>query len=149
MPMLQVPYVPSHYAGHQTAYLLHNSEKFFPPLNAFCTLGNLVMTGLAYTYSGESLIAAHKFPRLAVATGLSIATTAYALLIMVPLNKKQAALAGELEKAEKSGEVKSESYSRNERELRRLQSRWITLNYGRATIMIASAVAGMTALLVR
>ena len=68
---------------------------------------------------------------------------------MVPLNKKQAALAGELEKAEKSGEVKSESYSRNERELRRLQSRWITLNYGRATIMIASAVAGMTALLVR
>jgi len=147
--MLQVPYVPSHYAGHQTAYLLHNSEKFFPPLNAFCTLGNLVMTGLTYYYSRDAVLAAHKFPRLALATGLSVATTAYALLIMVPLNRNQAALASRLEEAEKSGEVKSESYSRNEKELRRLQSKWISLNYGRATLMIASAVAGMSALLVR
>ena len=148
MPMLQVPYVPAHYAGHQTSYLLHNSEKFFPPLNAACTLSNLVMTGLTYYYSSDSALAAAKFPRLAIAAGFSVATTAYALLIMVPLNKKQTALADELEAAEKKGEVKSSDYSRNERELRRLQTRWTKLNYGRATVMIGAALAGMSALLV-
>ena len=149
MPMLKLPYVPAHYAGHQTAFLLHESEKFFPPLNALCTLGNVVMTGLTYYFSRDSAVAAEKFPRLAIAAGLSVATTAYALLIMVPLNKKQTALAGELEKAEKNGEVKSEAYTRNATELRRLQTRWTTLNYGRASLMIGSAVAGISALLVR
>jgi len=149
MPMLQLPYVPSHYAGHQTAYLLHNSEHFFPPLNALCTLGNLVMTGLSYYYSGDSITAAAKFPRLAAATGFSLATTAYAIGIMVPLNRKQAALAGELEKAESAGEVKSESYKRNEAELRRLQTRWTKLNLGRACLMVGAALSGMSALLVK
>ncbi|KAI7639601.1 hypothetical protein KC322_g20867, partial [Hortaea werneckii] len=33
MPMLQMPEVPAVHAGKMTAYLLHNSEHFFPPLN--------------------------------------------------------------------------------------------------------------------
>lgn len=149
MPMLQQPYVPAHYAGHMTTYLLHNSEHFFPPLNAVCTLSNLIMTGTAYYFSGQSRLAAAKLPRLAIAAGLSVATTAYALGIMVPLNKRQVAHAQEMEKAAAAGEEKSEKYKTNERELRKLQNTWITMNYGRATIMICSALAGMSALLVK
>lgn len=147
--MLQQPYVPAHYAGHMTSYLLHNSEHFFPPLNALCTLGNLIMTGTTYYFSGQSRLAAAKFPRLALATGLSLATTAWAIGIMVPMNKAQTQHATEMEKAVAAGEEKSDNYKRHERELRRLQQRWTKLNYGRAAIMLASAFVGMSALLVK
>jgi len=156
MPMLMLPGVPSHYAGSQTAYLLHNSEHFFPPLNAICTLSNLILTGFAYYYSrgtGASIpgtaahIASSKFPRLALAAVLNLATTAWALTIMVPMNKKMAVHAGEMEKLVKDGEEQGASFKGNESELRRLQTRWTRLNYGRAMIMIGSSLAGFSALL--
>ncbi|TKA61049.1 hypothetical protein B0A49_10952 [Cryomyces minteri] len=143
MPMLMLPDVPTVYAGKQTAYLLHNSEYFFPPLNLACTLSNLILTGIAYYYSPNSPVA----PRLAFATVLNFATTAYALGIMVPMNRRMAVIATELEKSAQRGEEKGASTKANETELRRLQSRWRKLNYGRATIMIGSALAGMSALL--
>lgn len=147
--MLRLPYVPVHYAAHQGSYLLHNSEHFFPPLNAVCTLGNLVMTIFAYLYSRQSPIAAAKAPRLALATALSVATTAYALLIMVPMNRRQMALAVELEKLDMAGDTKAEVYKSNEMELRRIQVRWTKMNYGRAVIMLGAAVVGASALLVK
>jgi len=154
--MLMLPGVPSHHAGSQTAYLLHNSEHFFPPLNALCTLSNLILTGFAYYYSrgtGSSIpgtaahIASGKFPRLALAAVLNLATTAWALTIMVPMNKKMTVHAGEMEKLVKDGDEQSAKFKGNESELRRLQTRWSRLNYGRAMIMIGSSLAGFSALL--
>jgi hypothetical protein len=156
MPMLMLPGVPSHHAGHQTAYLLHNSEHFFPPLNAVCTLTNLILTGFAFYYSrgtaasipGTSAhIAAGKFPRVGLAALLNVCTTIWALTIMVPMNKKMAAIAGEMEKGVKDGEAEGQAYKKNESELRRLQARWTKLNYGRAMIMVGASLAGFSALL--
>ncbi|KAK3063826.1 hypothetical protein LTR53_018748, partial [Teratosphaeriaceae sp. CCFEE 6253] len=100
MPMLQLEGVPAVHAGKQTAYLLHNSEKFFPPLNGACTLSNLALTLTAFLHRDSSRVAAEKLPYLATAFGMSIATTAYALLIMVPMNKRMAVLAKNLEQNE-------------------------------------------------
>lgn len=138
--MLQLPQVPVKYAGQQTAYLLHESEHFFPPLNAACTLSNLIMTVTAYLNKDNNSVAAAKLPYLGVSFACNMATTAYALLIMVPMNKKQTALAEDL---------KVNDNETKEKELRRLQKRWATFNYGRATIMILGSVIGMMGLLVQ
>ena len=122
MPMLQLTSVPVEHAGTQTAYLLHNSEKFFPPLNAACTLANLVLTVTAYLNKNQSRVAAEKFPYLAACFGLSIATTGYALTIMVPMNRRMAVLADQLN-------VNS-SDEKSAKELRFLQQRWTKLNLG-------------------
>jgi hypothetical protein len=114
------------------------SEHFFPPLNAACTLSNLVMTIIAYLNRNSNPVATAKLPYLSMATAANIATTAYALLIMVPMNKKQAAIAERLKDKENETE---------EKELRRLQKKWSQLNYGRAMIMIAGSLAGMMGLL--
>ena len=63
-----------------------------------------------------------KLPFVAACFGLNVATTAYALLIMVPMNKRMTALAGELERDAKN--------RKNETEFRQLQTRWAKLNYG-------------------
>lgn len=152
--MLMLPTIPSHFAGHQTAYLLHNSEYFFPPLNAICSLLNIICTGITFYSSRGSgpaaAIASAKLPRLAVAALLNVATTAWALTIMVPMNKKMTVLAGEMEKEIKEeGKGESSKFKGNESELRRLQKRWQKLNVGRAMIMVGSALAGFSALLVR
>ncbi|KAK0354520.1 hypothetical protein LTR91_005919 [Friedmanniomyces endolithicus] len=139
MPMLQLPSVPAVHAGKMNTYLLHNSEHFFPPLNAACTVSNLVLVITAYLHRDSSRAAAEKLPYLATAFGLSAATTAYALLIMVPMNKRMAVLAGNLET--------NESDDKSEKELRQTQQRWTTLNLGRASLMIGSAVVGIYALL--
>lgn len=97
------------------------------------------MTIVAYLNRNSHSVAAAKFPYLCLATAANIATTAYALLIMVPMNRKQAALAEKLKDKENMNE---------EKELRRLQSKWSQLNYGRAMIMIAGSVVGMMGLLV-
>jgi hypothetical protein len=120
--MLQIEGVPAVHAGKQTAYLLHNSEKFFPPLNGLCTISNLALTVSAYLYRNSSKAAAEKLPYVATCFGLSAATTAYALLIMVPMNKRMAVLAKNLEA--------NESDDKSEKELRQLQQRWTKLNYG-------------------
>lgn len=156
--MLQIDKVPVHYSAQQTDYLLHNSEHFFPPLNAICTLGNLIVTGITFYYSrgsGSSSIAfdntarvaSAKLPRQAIAFALSVATTAYALGIMVPMNRKMQAIAGEMEKAAQRGEEKSSEMQKKALDLKGLQNRWMTLNYGRALVMIGASLAGMSALL--
>ena len=122
MPMLQLRDVPAHHAGTMTAYLLHNSEKFFPPLNGACTLTNLVLTITAYLHRNESSLAASKLPWLGASLALNLATTAWALGIMVPMNKAMARHA--------EGLQKNNEDEKSEKELRRLQSRWQTLNYG-------------------
>lgn len=149
MPMLMLPNIPTHYAAQQTAYLLHNSEYFFPPLNGVCTLANVLMTSISYYYSSESAIASAKLPKLAVAAAANLATTAWALGIMVPMNKKMTVLAGELKRGAEMGEDKEPLQKQKETELRSLQNRWRNLNYGRAAIMIASAAAGVSALVAR
>jgi hypothetical protein len=122
MPMLQLREIPVHHAGTMTAYLLHNSEKFFPPLNGACTVTNLILTITAYLNRNESSLAASKLPWLGASLALNFATTAWALGIMVPMNKAMARHAGSLEK--------NNADEKSEKELRRLQARWQKLNYG-------------------
>lgn len=142
--------VPLHYTAQQVAYLLHNSEHFFPPLNALCSLSNLILTGTAYLNARNgNLVAEAKFPRLAAATALNIATTAWALLIQVPINKRLAKLADTLKAGHAAGKDTESRQKAAEVEFRNLQQRWRKLNYGRAAIMIASAVAGAMALIAR
>lgn len=145
MPMVQDEYIklPIKQTSKQLSYLLHNSEFFFPPLNALCSLANLTMTGLSYYYSRDSPILAAKFPYLAAATGLNIATTIIALTIQVPKNKKMTKMADEF-----SEDSKDESEQRKKVEFRAIQKDWVFMNYVRASTMIASAVAGALALTV-
>ncbi|KAK3116127.1 hypothetical protein LTR53_003800 [Teratosphaeriaceae sp. CCFEE 6253] len=58
---------------------------------------------------------------------------------MVPMNKRMAVLAKNLEQ--------NEGDDRSEKELRFLQQRWTRLNYGRASIMLGSAIVGLYAML--
>lgn len=120
--MLQLREVPAHHAGTMTAYLLHNSEKFFPPLNGACTVTNLVLTITAYLHRHESSLAAAKLPWLGASLALNLATTAWALGIMVPMNKAMARHATSLQA--------NNADEKSEKELRRLQARWQKLNYG-------------------
>lgn len=120
--MLQMPEVPAVHAGKMTAYLLHNSEHFFPPLNMLCTLSNLGLTVFCYLNRDSSSACADKLPFVGTAFGLSVATTAYALGIMVPMNRRMAALSDNLN-------VNSAD-DKSEKELRQLQKRWQKLNYG-------------------
>lgn len=66
---------------------------------------------------------------------------------MVPMNRKMAKCAEVMSKAEKDGEGEGKVFKENESELRRLQTRWTRLNYGRAMIMLGSSLAGFSALL--
>ncbi|KAJ8606955.1 hypothetical protein MRB53_040620 [Persea americana] len=142
MPMLRLPTTPATFASQETAYLLHNSEYFFPSLNMACTLSNLLLTYVSWSNSSVSEVSAKKLPLLGLAAVCNVLTTAYALGIMVPMNKRMTALSKEMgglgEKA-KGGVA--------EREFRGLQARWAKLNYGRASLMVGAAVAGMTAIM--
>jgi len=126
--MLQLRDVPAHHAGTMTAYLLHNSEKFFPPLNGACTLTNLVLTITAYLHRNESSLAAAKLPWLGASLALNLATTAWALGIMVPMNKAMARHASSLQA--------NNADEKSEKELRRLQARWQKLNYGMFLLLV-------------
>lgn len=120
--MLQHPDIPAVHSGTATAYLLSKSEYYFPPINGVCTLSNLVLTVTCYLNRDSSRAAAEKLPYVGSALAMSIATTAYALGIMVPMNKRMAVLAQNLKA--------NESDEKSEKELRFLQQRWQKLNYG-------------------
>ncbi|KAK4553757.1 hypothetical protein LTR86_009255 [Recurvomyces mirabilis] len=139
MPMLQLPSVPAHHAGKMTDYLLHNSEHFFPPLNAVCTLSNLAVTVTAFLYRDSSRVAAEKLPYVATCFGMSIATTAYALLIMVPMNRRMGVMAKNLEV--------NNSDDKSEKELRQLQQKWTALNYAALAADPVALVEALLALL--
>ncbi|KAK6434868.1 hypothetical protein LTR95_008947 [Oleoguttula sp. CCFEE 5521] len=139
MPMLQLPQIPVQHAGTATAYLLHNSEKFFPPLNGACTLSNLILTITAYVNRDSSVVAAAKLPYALAGFALNMATTAWALGIMVPMNKAMTKHAETLER--------DSTDEKAAKELRRLQKRWQGLNYGRAAIMLAASITSLYGLL--
>jgi hypothetical protein len=142
--------VPIHFTAQQTAYLLHNSEKFFPPLNALCSLSNLILTSTAFLNARNgNVIAQAKLTKLAIALGLNIATTAWALMIQVPMNKRMSRLAEILKAGVANGTDKEGRQKAAEKEFRDLQIKWRKLNYGRAAIMLASAVAGALALVAK
>ena len=145
----EVVNVPVHYTAQQTAYLLHNSEHFFPPLNALCSLANIICAGTSYYNRDSSPLLAAKFPKLAIAAVLNVATTAWALGIMVPMNKRMAVLAAQLKDGAEKGEQKEARHKSAEHEFRALQKRWMKLNYGRAAIMITGAIVGASALVAK
>lgn len=122
MPVFQLPEVPTHIASLQVAKLLHDSEYFFPPLNMACTLSNLALTTVYYLNRDKSAAAAKKLPWTAAAFAAAVATTAYALLIMVPRNKRMTFLSVEMNKHMQGG--------KDEKEFRQIQQQWRKLNYG-------------------
>lgn len=130
--MLLHPRVPAHHSSTLTDYLLTHSEYFFPPLNGACTLTNLALTITAYLHRDSNGAAAAKLPYLGASLVLNLATTAYALGVMVPMNKAMGGLARTLERDE--GDEKSA------KELRRLQKRWLGLNYGEFCLFFFGSV---------
>lgn len=126
MPVFQMPEVPAHVASIQVAKLLHDSEYFFPPLNMACTLSHLVLATTCYLNRHSSPSAAEKLPWVSGAFVCSVATTAYALLIMVPRNKRMTFLSVEMNKHMQGG--------KDEKEFRQIQSTWRKLNYGECPV---------------
>lgn len=122
MPIFQIPTVPTHIASLQVAKLLHDSEHFFPPLNMACTLSNIALTTACYLNRNTSQSAADKLPWVGTALACSVATTAYALLIMVPRNRRMTFLSVEMNKHMQGG--------KDEKEFRQIQTTWRKLNYG-------------------
>lgn len=84
--MLGLSDVPAQYSGRQARYLIKRSEEIMPRVNAFGTMTNLVMTIVAWRYRKSSIAAGAKWPVLLAALTCNIATTAWALLVMVPIN---------------------------------------------------------------
>lgn len=128
MPMLQLPDTPVHHVGKQTEVMLHKSEFIFPPINAGCTLSNLIVGIVAYRARNTSLVAAEKLPWIAGAFALSVATTAYTLGIMAPWNRTLVRLSKKLD-AHVSDEV-------TEKQFRDAQASWKSLNYGELNLVV-------------
>lgn len=144
-PMLQDVEIPVHYVGRQTENLLHGSEIIFPPFNAVCTLGNLVLTSYSYL-KRDRADAAAKLPLTALAFGLHVATTVFTLTIMAPYNEKLKVASRKLNKGIKEGEEKREAQETATKDFRAAQVTWKQLNYGRGTIMLLAAIANALAL---
>ncbi|KAK3081820.1 hypothetical protein LTS18_001642 [Coniosporium uncinatum] len=142
-PMLQDVDVPPHYTGRQTEQLLHCSEHIFPPLNAFCTLGNLVMTGFAYFH--PTAPGSDKLSLTALAAALHIGTTAYTLGIMAPYNRRLVALSKEMNRRVEKGEAETEGQKKAVKAYRDAQTSWKKLNYVRGVIMIGATAASAIA----
>lgn len=125
MPVFQMPSVPTHISSLQVAKLVHDSEYYFPPLNMACTLSNIALTVACYLNRRNSQAAADKLPWVALALACSVATTAFALLIMVPRNKRMTFLSVEMNKHMQGG--------KDEKEFRQIQVQWRKLNYGKSS----------------
>ncbi|KAF2417664.1 hypothetical protein EJ08DRAFT_71204 [Tothia fuscella] len=133
--------VPVKHQAHQWSLFLHGAEHIFPPLNAVQTLANVVLSVLVYRASGSTDAAAAKFPKLLLAALCNIATTAFVLSYMGPLNNRMRAIGAELAKDEKGSEA--------EKKYRKMQKKWTQGNNLRAVLMIGAPIAGMWALLSR
>lgn len=144
-PMLQNVDVPVHYVGRQTENLLHGSEIIFPPFNAVCTLGNLVLSGYAY-FNRDRANATAKLPLTALAFGLHVTTTVYTLAIMARYNEKLKVSSRELNRGIEKGEVDTDSQRKATTSFRDAQATWKKLNYVRGSIMLAAAIANALAL---
>ncbi|TID20982.1 hypothetical protein E2P81_ATG05610 [Venturia nashicola] len=144
-PMLQEGLdVPVHYVGRQTENLLRGSEFLFPPFNAFCTIGNLVMTGLTY-YNPQSP-RSEKLPLFAIATGMHVVVTIYTLTVMAPYNTKLKIASKKLNQGVAKGEEKSASQRKATEDFRDAQKIWKVGNYGRGLIMLAAVATSAIAL---
>jgi hypothetical protein len=130
MPMLQRTDIPAQHRARQNAYLLDASEAYFPRLSIVSTLSNatLLVSSLvvASNATAASLIPrwAAKWPIYGAALACNLATTFYALRIMVPHNELIKNLS---KKMDKEGEAEAE---KNVTKLREMQDWWIRGNYG-------------------
>ena len=88
---------------------------------------NLACVVTAFLYRNESAVASRKLPVLAVAYGFCLGLTAWVLRIMLPMNKRLAALAVNLEKYPKD--------EKSAEEFREVQDRWRRLNYGKVVML--------------
>lgn len=136
--------VPVHLVGRQTENLLHGSEIIFPPFNAFCTFGNLVMAG--FSYCSPQSPQSEKLKLFAIAAGLHVAVTVYTLSIMAPYNAKLKALSQQLNQGVAMGEEKTDSQKKTAEQFREVQKIWQFRNYGRGLVMLAAVTTSAIAL---
>ncbi|ORY63312.1 uncharacterized protein BCR38DRAFT_486059 [Pseudomassariella vexata] len=149
MPMLQLPGIPILHTSRQNAYLLHSSEKFFPPLSFLSEFCNLALLLSSFLVRDADPQWADKSKLYAIALFFNLSTTFYALYIMVPHNRKIKALAKELELRESTKSADDEKMGEDEQVVqmyRELQGFWIRNNYGRASCMLSGAIVAMYAL---
>lgn len=116
MPMLELPDVPAVYAGKQIRWLLDQSDKLFPKVNAFGTFTNLAMTIVCFVKRDQDRSAREKLPILAAAFLCNMGATVWSLGIMVPINSGMRKYSAMVEQ--------NPSDEKSEKELRRLQAKW-------------------------
>ncbi|CAK4032622.1 hypothetical protein DOTSEDRAFT_69410 [Lecanosticta acicola] len=135
-PLLELPEVPAIYSAKQMRWLLHWSDRLFPRVNALSEILNLSTTIIAFLKRHENRAAAEKWPFLAAAFALNVATTAWSLGIQVPMN-------GGMRECARNLENKNGDDEKSEKEFRRLQARWKPRALVRASMMLASCVVGL------
>lgn len=136
--------VPIHYVGRQTENLLYGSEFLFPPFNAFCTIGNLIMTGFSY-YNPQSP-RSEKLKLFSIATGMHVAVTVYTLTIMAPYNTKLKVASKKLNQGLANGGENTASQRKAAEDFREAQKVWKFRNYGRGLVMLAAVTTSAIAL---
>lgn len=109
-------------AAKHTKTLLHNSERFFPPLNIVAELGNLVALILAFVYRDQCSSAKARMPYLIAAFCFYISITVYVFQVMLPINRRFVALLVKLEK-----DVEDEKAARD---FERVLVKWRMSNFG-------------------
>ncbi|UJO13224.1 uncharacterized protein CLAFUR5_03055 [Fulvia fulva] len=135
MPMLELPEIPTVYAGKQLRWLLAKSDVIFPRVNGFGTLSNLALTVICYLKSDQSRAASEKLPILMTAFLCNVGATVWTLVFMLPRNNG-------MRKFSKAVEENPED-TKSEREFRRIQGEWKKYAIGRATLMLFASAAGI------
>jgi hypothetical protein len=85
-PIIELNTVPAIHSGRQARLLLEKSEFIYPRVNAAGTITNLTLTIMAYLHRDTHMNASAKWPVLLMALACNVATTAWALTVMVPIN---------------------------------------------------------------
>ncbi|KAJ9628555.1 hypothetical protein H2203_002456 [Taxawa tesnikishii (nom. ined.)] len=150
MPAMQdevVP-VPVHYTAQSTAYLLHNSEHFFPHSTPCARSPTSSWPGPPTTTATG---ARSRPPSSPPGRRRGLEHRHHGVVAGHPGADEQAhGRAGRrAQERSREGSGKEASHKAVENEFRALQKRWIVRNYGRATIMITAALTGAVALVTR
>ena len=142
MPLLFQDDVPAKYQARLIPSFIKRTEFVIPPINALCTISNIVVAIACYSQSGKSRTAAAKFPWVVAATALGISVTAWSLSVMVPINKQMVECHEQLEKDDEESTKSKEVV----RQFRELQASWCNLNSGElfTVIRVQSTVEKLT-----
>jgi hypothetical protein len=104
-PIIELNTVPAIHSGRQARSLLEKSEFIYPRINAAGTITNLTLTIMAYFHRDTHMNASAKWPILLTALACNVATTVWALTVMVPINDNIRKSSNELEHSKDDSEA--------------------------------------------